>query len=131
VNNSADSVFGSLPVGEQEPSLVERFLTNNDFSANTRRAFATDLRKLARWFVEANHEPFKIGRVTTGDVSSFRDHLRRDKEQAVATVNRALTTVRAFFAWLIEEARPARIAGQDRGLAPWVGAPYLWVESGR
>ena len=27
--------------------------------------------------------------------------------------------------------RPARITGQDRGLAPWSGAPYLWIESDR
>src|SRR5476651_459885 len=100
---SADSVFKGIPVGELEPGLVARFLTNNDFSPNTRRAFAQDLGKFARWFVSANKEPLRISRVTTGDVSSFRDHLRRDKEQAVSTVNRALTTVRALFTWLIEE----------------------------
>ena len=103
MKNSGDSVFEGIPAGEQEPSLIDRFLANNDFSLNTRRAFATDLGKFARWFVQANHEPFRITRVTTGDVSSFRDYLRRDQEQAVATVNRALTTARAFFTWLIEE----------------------------
>src|SRR3954452_10122891 len=103
MKNWSDSVFEGIPVGEQEPSLVDRFLANNDFSQNTRRAFATDLGKFARWFVQANQEPFRITRVTTGDVSSFRDYLRRDQEQAVATVNRALTTARAFFTWLIEE----------------------------
>ena len=53
MKNSADSVFKGIPVGEQEPSLVDGFLTNNDFSPNTRRAFATDLGKFARWFVQA------------------------------------------------------------------------------
>jgi Phage integrase, N-terminal SAM-like domain len=77
---SADSVFKGIPVGELEPGLVARFLTNNDFSPNTRRAFAQDLGKFARWFVSANKEPLRISRVTTGDVSSFRDHLRRDQE---------------------------------------------------
>ena len=103
MKHSADSVFKGIPVGELEPALVARFLTNNDFSPNTRRAFAQDLGKFARWFVSANKEPLRISRVTTGDVSSFRDHLRRDQEQAVSTVNRALTTVRALFTWLIEE----------------------------
>ena len=91
---------------------IDRFLSENDFSANTRRAFGQDLGKFASWFTQANKEPFRISRVTTGDVSSFRDHLRREKQQAVSTVNRALVTVRRFFSWLVEEgqvtANPAR-----------------------
>lgn len=62
--------------------------------------------------MQANKEPFRIGRVTTRDVSDFRDHLRRDKGQATATVNRALVTVRRFLSWLVEDgqltANPAR-----------------------
>ena len=62
--------------------------------------------------MQANKEPFRIGRVTTRDVSDFRDHLRRDKGQATATVNRALVTVRRFLSWLVEEghltANPAK-----------------------
>ena len=112
VNNPTDNDSGPIPVGEQEAALITRFLTENDFSPNTRRAFATDLGKLSTWFVQANKEPFRITRVTTGDVSSFRDHLRREKGQAVATVNRAVVTVRRFFSWLMEEghltANPAK-----------------------
>lgn len=103
MKNSTHSEIDPIPVAEQEAALISRFLTNNDFSPNTRRAFATDLEKLSTWFVLANKEPFRISRVTTGDVSSFRDHLRREQGQAVATVNRALTTVRSFFTWLVEE----------------------------
>jgi site-specific recombinase XerD len=103
MKNWSDSVFGSIPAGEQESALVDLFLTNNDFSPNTRRAFATDLGKFAGWFVQANQEPFRVSRVTTGDVSSFRDFLRRDQGKAVSTVNRALVTVRRFFSWLVEE----------------------------
>ena len=112
MNNWSDSVFEGISVGEAESTLLNRFLADNDFSSNTRRAFATDLGKFASWFVQANKEPFRISRVTTGDVSSFRDHLRRDKNQAVATVNRALVTVRRFLTWLVEEghitANPAK-----------------------
>ncbi len=103
MKNSGDSVFHGIPVGDQEAALVERFLTDNDFSANTRRAFVFDLGKFARWFAQANREPFRIARVTTGDVSSFRDHLRREQGQAVATVNRALVTVRRFLTWLVDQ----------------------------
>lgn len=103
MKNSADSDFEPLPLGDQEAALIDRFLSENDFSKNTRRAFAQDLQKFCRWFTQANKEPFRIGRVTTGDVSSFKDNLRRDQQQAVSTVNRALVTVRRFFSWLIEE----------------------------
>lgn len=112
MKNPTDSDSDPIPVGEPEAALITRFLVENDFSPNTRRAFATDLGKLSTWFVRANKEPFRIGRVTTGDVSSFRDHLRREQGQAVATVNRALVTVRRFFAWLVEggqlSANPAK-----------------------
>ena len=43
-----------------------------------------------------------MARATTRDVSDFRDHLRRDHGQAVASVNRALVTVRRFFSWLVD-----------------------------
>ena len=112
MENSSDSLFDSIPVGNQETALIDRFLSDNDFSANTRRAFASDLRNFSDWFTQVNKERFVISRVTTGDVSSYRDYLRRAKTQAVATVNRALVTVRRFFNWLVEEgqltANPAR-----------------------
>jgi integrase/recombinase XerC len=45
-------------------------------------------------------------------VTDFRDFLRREKKQAVATVNRCLVTLRRFFAWLAEQgqipANPAK-----------------------
>jgi integrase/recombinase XerC len=45
-------------------------------------------------------------------VSGFRDHIRRDLEQATSTVNRALVTVRRFLTWLVERgylaANPAK-----------------------
>ncbi|HEY7328072.1 MAG TPA: tyrosine-type recombinase/integrase [Gemmataceae bacterium] len=103
MKNSTDSVFDPQQPGDQEAALINRFLTENDFSPNTRRAFATDLGKLSTWFEQANKEPFRINRVTAGDVSSFRDYLRRDHGQAVSTVNRALVTVRRFFTWLVEQ----------------------------
>lgn len=103
MQNSGDKVFDGIPVGSEEPVLFQQFLAAHDFSANSRRAFAQDVRKLAHWFAEANKEPFKVSRVTTRDVADFRDHLRREQGQAVATVNRALVTVRRFFAWLADE----------------------------
>lgn len=102
-NFSTDKVFRGLAVGQEVASHFARFLTDHDLSANTRRAFAQDARKFASWFIEANKEPLALGRVTSRDVSDFRDYLRRDKGQAVASVNRALVTLRRFFLWLVQQ----------------------------
>lgn len=102
MKNPGDSVFAGVPVGGEEAAALTDFLGGNDFSANTRRAFAQDLAKFARWFSSANNESLRFARITTADVTGFRDHLRRDQGQAVATVNRALVTVRRLLAWLVE-----------------------------
>ena len=51
----------------------------------------------------ANREVFTVKRVTLRDVADFRDHLRREKGQAVASVNRCLVSLRRYFAWLMIE----------------------------
>ncbi len=102
MKNSGDSVFEGIPVGKDEASLFARFLAEHDFSPHTRRAFAQDVRKFARWFSTANSEPLVLARVTTRDVTDFREHLRREKQQAVASVNRNLVTIRRFFSWLMK-----------------------------
>jgi integrase/recombinase XerC len=112
VKNWGDKVFDGIPVAKDEATHFSEYLADHDFAAETRRAVIQDVCKFASWFNTANKEPFRSKRVTTRDVSDFRDHLRREKGQAVATVNRALVTVRRFFAWLTEQghipANPAR-----------------------
>jgi site-specific recombinase XerD len=105
--NPSDNVFEGIQVGPEEASLFIRFLADHDFSANSRRAFVQDVRKFAKWFASANHERFVAGRVTTRDVADFRDDLRRNQDQAVATVNRALVTIRRYFSWLVEQGHVA------------------------
>ena len=96
-------MFGNIPVGKEEVGLVESFLAAHDFASESRRAMVTDLKKLARWFADANREAFVVGRVTTRDVTDFKDYLRRARGQAVATVNRCLVSVRRFFGWLADQ----------------------------
>ena len=98
-------MFESIPIGKDEAALVEGFLSSHDFASESRRALVTDLKKFARWFADANREPFVVGRVTVRDVSDCRDYLRREKKQAVGTVNRCLGSVRRFFGWLADEGR--------------------------
>ncbi len=100
--NWSDNVFDGVPVAAGEANLVKAFLNANDFASDTVRAFTNDIRKFAKWFTESNKEPYSIKRITSRDVSDFRDHLRREKVQAVATVNRALVMLRRYFGWLVE-----------------------------
>lgn len=116
--NRHDNVFDGVPVGKEEESLVAAYLDGHDFSPHTRRAIRNDLRKVARWFGHANREPFTVKRVTVRDVTDFRTHLHREKRQAVASVNRALVTIRRFFEWLVSqrcvEANPAKAVKELR-----------------
>lgn len=112
MKNSSDNVLRGIPVGEKEAGLVAGFLDGNAHSPNTRKAFRSDLRKFAHWFSTANAEPFRVERVTVRDVADFRNHLRRERGQAVSTVNRALVALRRFFDWLVSNehngANPAK-----------------------
>ena len=124
MKNSPDNLFEDVPVGTEEASRLARFLDDHDLAAASRKATVSDLRKFASWFVAANKEPFLLDRVTVRDVTDFREHLRREKGQAVATVNRCLVSVRRFLGWANEQgyvpANPARKAKQLRkqALAP-------------
>ena len=118
-------MFSTLsPVGDDETGLVTRFLDSHDFAPGTRRGIVLDLCKLAKWFTDANKERFVVGRVTMRDVTDFREYLRRDRGQAVATVNRTLVMVRRFFGWLVEQGHvPANPAAKVKELRRQVLAP--------
>ena len=110
--NWDDNVFSGLLVGTEEAGLVSGYLASHDFSEHTRRAIRNDLRKFVRWFTQANSEVFTIKRVTLRDVTDFRNFLHRDQRQAVASINRALVTIRRFLDRLVREghlpANPAK-----------------------
>lgn len=116
--NTADKVFEGVPAGPGEADLFGAFLAAHDFAAPTVKAFGLDLKKFAKWFTESNREPFAVKRVTTRDVADFRDHLRREVGQAVATVNRAVVTIRRYFKWLADQghvtANPAQAVKELR-----------------
>lgn len=116
--NSDDNVFAGLISGPEEAGLVVAYLADHDFSPHTRRAVRNDLRKFARWFSEANREPFTVKRVTLRDVTDFRSYLHRERRQAVASVNRALVSIRRFFDWLVRcgtmQSNPAKAVKELR-----------------
>jgi integrase/recombinase XerC len=99
----SDKAFRGVVSGQLEKSLFVQFLNSNDFRPNSLRAITSDLRQFMLWFNERNGESFVLGRVTTRDVTDFKDYLRNSKGLAVATVNRALVLIRKFFAWAQEQ----------------------------
>jgi site-specific recombinase XerD len=122
--NSGDNVFRGIPLAGDEATLFGQFLDGHDLAPNSRRAFAQDMRKFGQWFTTANREPLAVKRVTVRDITDFREHMRREQGQAVATVNRAIVTVRKFFGWLVDQghvpANPAKLVKElkRQALAP-------------
>ncbi len=115
MKNWEENVFSRASgVGKRGGFLLEAFLKAlaADFVPGTRKAIILDLRKLAKWFTQTNKEAFTVKRLTTRDVTDFKDYLRREKVQAVATINRTLVMVRRFFGWLVDQghitANPAK-----------------------
>lgn len=110
--NSGDNVFREIPVAGDEDLLFAQFLDAHDLAPNSRRAFVQDMRKFGQWFTTANREPLAVKRVTVRDITDFREHLRREQSQAVATINRCIVTLRKFFGWLADQghipANPAK-----------------------
>lgn len=103
MQNCGDNVFDGISTRANEADLFRRYLDAHDHTEHTRRAIISDVRKFATWFSYANREPFGVERVTVRDVADFRDWLRRDRQQAVATVNRALVSVRQYLGWLVDQ----------------------------
>jgi site-specific recombinase XerD len=122
VKYSAENVFEGIPVGSEETALVGAYLHTTDWTPGSVRGFVFDLRKLTSWFVESNKEPFRTARVTTRDITDFRDHLRRERGLAVATVNRALVMVRRYFGWLAKQGHlptnPAKVVKELKRVQP-------------
>lgn len=99
-------------MSNSESSLFKNFLSVNDFSDHTVKAITHDFQKWVGWFERIYEVEYESSRVTIGDVTDFRKHLREERGQAVATVNRCLTSLRRYFQFLAEkeviETNPAK-----------------------
>lgn len=97
---------------------LNQFVASKDLSPRSVKALRSDLRKFCRWFQNANGESFDPGRVTVRDVADFRDHLFNTQRQCVATVNRAVVSVRSFLGHLVQTgvlpANPAKAVKEMR-----------------
>ena len=86
-----------------ENSLFARFLNENDFAVKTQEAFASDFKKWVGYFEGVYGDEYDSRVVTLRDVTDFRTHLREERGQAVATVNRCLVSLRSYFSFLAQE----------------------------
>ncbi len=99
MQNTGDNGFETSLAAILLP-LVNGFFQTADYAESSRRAVRADLLKFGRWYTSANNETFDPKRVTVRDCADFRDAMRREMNQSVATVNRSLVSVRRFFSWL-------------------------------
>jgi site-specific recombinase XerD len=98
--NHEHNVFEGISIRPNQDKIFTEFLSEQDISRHTAAALVFDTRKFTKWFTASNREAWDAGRVTSRDVSDFREHLRREKAQAVSTINRNLASLRKYFKWL-------------------------------
>lgn len=101
MENSEHNVFKGISIRPNQDKMFTEFLQEQDISRHTVSATVFDICKFAKWFSNANHEAWDVGRVTSRDISDFREYLRREKSQAVSTINRNLASIRKYFKWLV------------------------------
>jgi len=96
------------------------YLTTQDRSPVTIRGYLADLEKFARWFEQTNGEMLTPQNLTAADLREYRQYLLTVQRAKPATINRALSAVRAYAAWAHTEgiipANPvANIRGEKTG----------------
>lgn len=102
MRNCGENVFDGIPARPEEATFWMDFIASNDFAAGSVRGMIFDLRRFAAWFAKTNNEPFSSARLTTSDLSGFREAMRR-QDFAVATVNRNLVTIRRYLDHLVQK----------------------------
>jgi site-specific recombinase XerD len=89
--------------------LLEQFrhhLEARDKSSHSIRAYLSDLRQFAVWFVDHTGETFALESITEYDVRDWRDHLAATMKPA--TVNRKLASLSALYRWAGETGQSER-----------------------
>lgn len=78
----------------------KKWLVKHDRSANSIRAYLSDVRQFISWCVQHTNEPFSLVAVSDQHMQDWRDQL--EDEAMPATVNRKLAALSTFFRWAIE-----------------------------
>ena len=91
---------------EINPPELDRFLEHlaaNGAATASCRAARADLRGLIRWWATTDRPPFEVGLLVERDLRAWREHRQRVDGAAPSTINRALSTLRSFCGWAIEQ----------------------------
>ncbi len=70
-------------------------------SPATLRATAADLRQFQGWWEDVHRQPWNLEAVSERDLQRWQRARQRDDGAKPATINRALSTLRGFFAWTV------------------------------
>lgn len=82
--------------------MFEAFLRSKDITPSTARGYLSDLEKFRSWFEEETGSPFDPRSVDTYDVSEYKRGLLGEGKKP-STVNRALSALKEYFRWAVEE----------------------------
>ncbi len=90
------------------PNPIESFiqyLQNRPGSASnhTVQNYRLDLQQFGKWFEKTTGETLTAEDVTPVDIKNYKDYLLQERKFKPATINRKLSTLRAFFEWAIEK----------------------------
>jgi integrase/recombinase XerC len=72
-------------------------------SSATRRANRSDLRHFAGWWEQTRRQPFDPSLLVDRDLRAWKRFRQQDEGAAPSTINRGLSTLRAFCAWAVEQ----------------------------
>ncbi len=77
------------------------WLQSRDASARSIRAHLSDMRHFMNWFAQATGEPFSPSDADWRDLQEWRNQAEKDFKPA--TVNRRISSLKAFFAFAVEK----------------------------
>jgi site-specific recombinase XerD len=75
------------------------YLATKGRSPLTAKAVCGDLVGFTSWWEETRHRPFAPDLLREPDIHAWRTHRQREEAAAPSTLNRALTSLRAYLAW--------------------------------
>ena len=75
--------------------VLTQILEEKDYAKNSRIAFGNDLKCFLEWYSVKNGELFSFDRLTSLDISGFRDDLKKEGKSP-ATINRRLVSIRTL-----------------------------------
>lgn len=82
--------------------MIDRYLSTLQESA-TKRAVRADLRGFARWWIEQRGRAFNPTQLLEKDIVAWMRYRQDIEERKPATINRGLSSLRGFCAWLQAE----------------------------